>query len=126
MNDLDGNKMYDNNNRITDAEEDATFGCCILKSTYKRGSLKNYASPMKHIQFKLTIPLIAILASLALTCATAADTDSAFAWPPKLEDYSPSTPGWKNIYDRRFKQLATASSDDVNERYSVYVVRKKK
>ena len=43
-------------------------------------------------------------------------------WRPSLEDYSPSTLGWKAINDRRFKQLAT-SNCTADDRYSFYSVR---
>merc|ERR1712176_1147390 len=26
-------------------------------------------------------------------------------WPPELEDYTPSTPGWKKLHERRWEQL---------------------
>lgn len=28
-----------------------------------------------------------------------------YTWPPKPEDYTPNTPGWRKIFERRFRQL---------------------
>lgn len=39
-------------------------------------------------------------------------------WPPKLEDFSPPTEGWRKIYARRFKQLEYV---DDPKRYQAYM-----
>lgn len=42
-------------------------------------------------------------------------------WPPKLEDYKPSTPGWKAINDKWFDQLQYSAEESSDERYQAYM-----
>ncbi len=42
-------------------------------------------------------------------------------WPPKPEDYTPNTEGWRKINELRFEQLAYARSDSLGQRYFRYM-----
>jgi len=42
-----------------------------------------------------------------------------YHWPPRLEDYTPSTPGWKKFGDRRFSQLRNIKGDGTYDGYMV-------
>ena len=42
-----------------------------------------------------------------------------YTWPPKLQDYTPSTKGWRRLNTRRFKQLSQLQ-DTPFERYHRY------
>jgi len=54
---------------------------------------------------------------VAYLCEEGYDCDKIVR--PKLKYYNPSTPGWKAINDRRFKQLASSISDE-DDKYSFY------
>ena len=43
-----------------------------------------------------------------------------YHWPPRTEDYIPSTPGWQKLSERRLSQLL--SIEDVGETYDGYMV----
>lgn len=43
------------------------------------------------------------------------------AWPPKLDDYSPNTIGWKELYDGIFQQLQFSAVESPGERYEAYM-----
>lgn len=58
--------------------------------------------------------------TVAYLCEEGYDCDKIVR--PKLKYYNPSTPGWKAINDRRFKQLASSISDE-DDKYSFYSVR---
>ena len=34
-----------------------------------------------------------------------------YTWPPREEDYTPNTPGWRKIFQRRFRQLDKLGSE---------------
>jgi len=61
-----------------------------------------------------------ILTDVALTLATGMHQPSVgeengnqtLLWHQTFDDYSPSTPGWKRINERRFKQIASSDIDD--------------
>jgi hypothetical protein len=40
-----------------------------------------------------------------------------YTWPPK--EYVPNTPGWKKLFDHRFRQIAEI--DDIGKRYNGYI-----
>jgi len=42
-------------------------------------------------------------------------------WPPKPEDYTPNTPGWRALNERRFRQLSYMDTDS-GKRYQGYVI----
>ncbi len=42
-------------------------------------------------------------------------------WPPKLEDYSPPTKGWFNLYSSIFQQLQYSAEESPGERYEAYM-----
>eukprot|EP01083_Nonionella_stella_P250910 866296_1 len=42
-------------------------------------------------------------------------------WPPRAEDYTPNTQGWRSISERRFKQVAYADSSP-GEKYQGYLL----
>ena len=42
-------------------------------------------------------------------------------WPPKLEDYTPSTTGWKKLYEGLFHQLQYSAEESPGERYESYM-----
>lgn len=43
------------------------------------------------------------------------------SWPPKAQDYTPSTPGWQSNFDKIFQQLAYSAPESSGERYEVYM-----
>jgi len=43
-----------------------------------------------------------------------------YHWPPRTEDYTPSTPGWQKLSERRLSQLL--SIEDVGDTYDGYMV----
>jgi len=72
--------------------------------------------------------LKAILTAVALTFATGMQQPSAgeendtqaLSWPQTFDEYCPSTPGWKRMNERRFKQIAASDIED-DDRWEAYL-----
>jgi hypothetical protein len=45
--------------------------------------------------------------------------DQGYSWPPREEEYTPNTPGWRRIFERRFRQLDGV--DTKNNSYNGYM-----
>ncbi len=37
--------------------------------------------------------------------------ERGYTWPPKEDEYTPSTPGWRKLFERRFRQLDEIDGD---------------
>jgi hypothetical protein len=48
---------------------------------------------------------VAVKAQLIETDRLAEYHARNYTWPPRDEDYTPNTPGWRKIFERRFRQL---------------------
>lgn len=47
--------------------------------------------------------------------------ETANSWPPRPDEYTPSTPGWQKLNRRRFEQFKGVGGDD-DEVYNMYMV----
>lgn len=45
--------------------------------------------------------------------------ERGYTWPPQEHEYTPNTPGWRKLFERRFRQLDEVDGD--NNSYNGYM-----